>query len=345
MSKRETQNLKRLTLKDVAALAQVSPITVSRVVNGADGVRANVREKVEAAITKLGYIPNRSASVLASSKSKLIGVLIPSLSNVVFNDVLRGIYDIATTANYQVLLFNTHYCPLEEMRAVRTLLGQSPEGVIITGGEQTADCKTMLQEANVPVVQIMGKVDKPIDINVGFSHFDAGVSVAQLLLDRSYRKIAFLGARMDRRTCQRRDGFEERLSSVNHLDKKRIITTSEPSSVAMGTSLFRKLMAVTEGDCDAVFCCNDDLAIGVLHECKKLQINVPGQFGVCGFNDIEMAAFVEPALTTVRVNRYKMGSRAMEIIFEKTHPTSDEKSKTSGYINTGFEVVPRNSTR
>ena len=87
------------------------------------------------------------------------------------------------------------------------------------------------------------------------------------------------------------------------------------------------------------------MSITIINLCKKLQINVPGQFGVCGFNDIEMAAFVEPALTTVRVNRYKMGSRAMEIIFEKTHPTSDEKSKTSGYINTGFEVVPRNSTR
>jgi LacI family gluconate utilization system Gnt-I transcriptional repressor len=345
MKKREAQNLKRLTLKDVAAMAEVSPITVSRVVNGAEGVRANVREKVEKAIAELGYIPNRSASVLASSKSKLIGVLIPSLSNVVFNDVLRGIYDIATTANYQVLLFNTHYSPIEEMRAIRTLLGQSPEGIIVTGGEQTPASRTMLQEAKVPVVQIMGKVDKPIDINVGFSHFDAGESVAQLLLDRSYRKIGFLGARMDRRTCQRLDGFEKRLSAVNQLDKKRVITTSEPSSVAMGARLFRELMEVTEGDCDAVFCCNDDLGVGVLHECKKMQINVPEKFGVCGFNDIEMAAFTEPALTTVRVNRYKMGSRAMELIFEKTRPTSDKKSITSNYINTGFELIMRNSTR
>ena len=105
---------KRLTLKDVAKHAGVSPMTVSRVVNNYRGVKNNVRNKVEAAIAELGYIPNRSASVLASSKSKVIGVLIPSLSNVVFNDVLRGIYDIANPANYQVLLFNTHYSPIEE---------------------------------------------------------------------------------------------------------------------------------------------------------------------------------------------------------------------------------------
>ena len=345
MRKRDIQSEKRLTLKDVAAKAGVSPITVSRVVNGAHGVRANMREKVEAAIAELGYIPNRSASVLASSKSKLIGVLIPSLSNVVFNDVLRGIYDIAATANYQVLLFNTHYSPVEEMRAIRTLLGQSPEGIIVTGGEQTPASRTMLQEANVPVVQIMGKVDNPIDINVGFSQVDAGEAVAQLLLDRSYRKIAFIGARMDPRTCQRQAGFEKRLSALNLLDKKRIVTTTEPSSLAMGAKLFRELMTVTDGDCDAVFCCNDDLGIGVLHECKKMQINVPEQFGVCGFNDIEMAAFTDPSLTTVRVNRYQMGRRAMELIFEKTHSTSDSKTTKSGYINTGFELILRHSTR
>jgi LacI family gluconate utilization system Gnt-I transcriptional repressor len=115
----------RITLKDVAKKAGVSAITVSRVVNDYAGVRENVRLKVTAAISALGYIPNRSASVLASSRSKLIGVLIPSLSNVVFNDVLRGIYDITGPASYQVLLANSHYSPIEEERAIRTLLGQS----------------------------------------------------------------------------------------------------------------------------------------------------------------------------------------------------------------------------
>ena len=345
MAKNERHSGKRLTLKDVAAKADVSPITVSRVVNGYDGVRANVREKVEATIAELGYIPNRSASVLASSKSKLIGVLIPSLSNVVFNDVLRGIYDIATPANYQVLLFNTHYSAAEEERAIRTLLGQSPEGLIITGGEQTPAAKAMLQASAVPVIQIMGEVNNPIDINVGFSHFDAGAAVAQLLLDKTYSKIGFIGARMDRRTCERLAGFEHVLSAANNLNKTRVITTPEPSSVSKGASLFGELMDVTKGDCDAVFCCNDDLALGVLHESKKMQLKVPEKFGICGFNDIEMAAYAEPALSTVRVNRYNMGSKAMEVIFEKITSPGDKAAPIARYINTGFELVTRKSTR
>jgi len=335
----------RVTLKDVAKKAGVSAITVSRVVNDYAGVRTNVREKVVAAISELGYIPNRSASILASSRSKLIGVLIPSLSNVVFNDVLRGIYDITVPANYQVLLANTHYSVVEEERAIRTLLGQSPEGLIITGGEQTETAKAMLKASGIPVVQIMDKVASPIDINVGFSHFEAGAAVAQSLLAKSYRKIGFIGARMDPRTCDRLAGFESVLFSANCLNPKRIITNPQPSSVAMGATLFRELMAATQGDCDAVFCCNDDLALGALHECKKMHLQVPDKFGVCGFNDIEMAAYTEPALSSVSVNRYQMGSRAMELIFERINNPEVSSNIQPIYINTGFELFMRRSTR
>jgi LacI family gluconate utilization system Gnt-I transcriptional repressor len=342
---KSSQSGRRLTLKDVAKKAEVSAITVSRVVNNYAGVRENVRKKVETAISELGYIPNRSASVLASSRSKLIGVLIPSLSNVVFNDVLSGIYDIAGPANYQVLLANTHYSVEEEERAIRTLLGQSPEGLIVTGGEQTEATKAMLKASGIPVVQIMDKVLFPIDINVGFSHFEAGAAVAQSLLDKSYRKIGFLGARMDPRTCARLAGFESVLSAADCLESKRFITNPKPSSVAMGAKLFRELMAVTEGDCDAIFCCNDDLALGALNECKKMHLHVPNKFGICGFNDIEMAAYAEPALSSVNVNRYEMGSRAMGVILERLNNLAKTPQNQPNYIDTGFELFMRKTTR
>jgi DNA-binding LacI/PurR family transcriptional regulator len=143
-----------------------------------------------------------------------------------------------TVSRYQVLLSNTHYSPIEEERAIRILLGQSPEGLIITGGEQTDAAKAMLTATGVPVVQIMDKVDTPIDINVGFSHYEAGAAVAQLLLAKSYIKIGFIGARMDPRTCDRLAGFKSALTAVNCLDSKRIITSLQPSSVAMGVTLF-----------------------------------------------------------------------------------------------------------
>lgn len=351
----------RVTLKDVADRAGVSPITVSRVANNYQGVRSEVRKKVEQAIKELGYIPNRSASILASSRSKLIGVLIPSLSNVVFNEVLRGIYSLAVPADYQILLADTHYSPLEEERSIRTLLGQSPEGLIISGGEQTDATKAMLKASGVPIVQIMDQIKDPIDMNVGFSHYQAGAAVAKALLEKSYQKIGFLGARMDPRTCTRLEGFSSVLSAHNCLDLKRVITNPQPSSVATGAMLFRELMAATDGDCDAIFCCNDDLALGALYECKKMHINVPNNFGICGFNDIEVAAYAEPSLSSVKVNRYLMGSIAMELIFKRlnineshaltssltaiTQNADFTNSTFPKIINTGFELVMRNSTR
>jgi len=341
----KSRSANRVTLKDVAKKAGVSAITVSRVVNDYAGVREQVRQKVAAAISDIGYIPNRSASALASSRSKLIGVLIPSLSNVVFNEVLSGIYAIAGPENYQVLLADTHYSPIEEERSIRTLLGQSPDGLIITGGEQTDAAKAMLKKSGIPVAQIMDKVKSPIDINVGFSHFEAGAAVAQSLLAKSYSKIGFIGARMDPRTCERLAGFESVLSAADCMNPKLVITNPQPSSVAMGATLFRELMAVSEGECDAVFCCNDDLALGALHECKKMHISVPNKFGVCGFNDIEMAAYAEPALSSVNVNRYNMGSRAMELILERLDNQKANTDTSSKYIDTGFKLLMRKSTR
>jgi LacI family gluconate utilization system Gnt-I transcriptional repressor len=335
----------RVTLKDVAEKAGVSAITVSRVVNDFTGVRENVRKKVAAAINALGYIPNRSASILASSRSNLIAVLIPSLSNVVFNEVLRGIYDIAGPADYQVLLADTHYSPIEEEQAIRTLLGQSPAGVIITGGEQTKIAKTLLKASGVPIIQIMDKVAAPIDLNVGFSHFEAGAAVAQAFLAQSYQKIGFIGTRMDPRTCDRLAGFKSVLSAAQCLHLKRIVTNPQPSSVAMGATLFKELMAATEGNCDAVFCCNDDLALGALYQCKKMNISVPEKFGVFGFNNIEMAEYAEPSLSSVNVNRYQMGHQAMELILGRLNNQEPSIEVQANYINIGFELLMRKSTR
>jgi len=138
---------KKLTLVDVAVAAGVSAITVSRVINQPDKVSDVLRLQVQKAIDMLGYIPNQYASSLASSKSKVIGVAIPSLSNTVFTDVLRGVYDVMGAAGYKVLMVDTHYSPLEEEKMIRTLLSQSPEGLIITGGDQTRTCQNLLQKS------------------------------------------------------------------------------------------------------------------------------------------------------------------------------------------------------
>jgi LacI family gluconate utilization system Gnt-I transcriptional repressor len=341
MHDNKKKSARRMTLADVAEKAGVSAITVSRVVNNYAGVTPSMRDKVQSAIDELGYIPNRSASVLASSRSNVIGVLIPSLSNVVFNDVICGIYDVAEPAGYQILLADTHYSPLEEERSLRTLLSQSPEAMIITGGEQSELSCKMLAQSGVPIVQLMERLDKPLDMNVGFSHEQAGREVVEALIERGYKKIAFIGARMDPRTRRRLDGYKAALGERQMLDPALIVTSLKSSSVEMGGVLLKELMAKSGGELDAVFCCNDDLALGVLFECQRMHIDVPGQLGICGFNDIETAAFVQPSLSSVYVGRYNMGAKAMEMLLDDLRGNSPENR----IHDTGFEVRLRDSTR
>src|SRR5690606_33280193 len=287
MKKNKSTIHKNITLVDVAVKAGVSAITVSRVINKPEKVSEPLRRQVQAAIDSLGYIPNQFASSLASAKSNVIGVTIPSISNAVFAEVMRGIYEVAGKSGYKVLLVDTHYSPIEEEKMVRTLLSQAPEALIITGGDQTRACRTMLEKARIPIVQIMELLEEPIDMNIGFSHWQAGYDVADALLNTGYTKIGFIGARMDPRVQQRMQGYQTAMERARRPWQGLIMTTPEPSSINLGGELLKSLLSETKGELEAVFCCNDDLALGALFESQRMNIRVPNELAICGFNDIE----------------------------------------------------------
>lgn len=330
----------KITLVEVAQVAAVSPITVSRAINRPEKVSEAVRIKVQKAIDELGYIPNQHASSLASSRSGVIGVAIPSLSNVVFTDVVRGIYNVMGEAGYKVLLVDTHYSPLEEEKMVRTLLSQSPEGLIITGGDQTPACAQLLRRARIPLVQIMELVADPIDMNIGFSHYDAGADVIAHLLAQGYRRIGFIGARLDPRVQQRIRGYTQALAAAELFEQRLIATSLEPSSIALGGALFKNLLAANQGQVDAVFCANDDLALGALFEAQRMNIAIPQQLAICGFNDIEAATYVNPSLTSVAVGRYEMGVKAAELIIQALEKQPIDEKR----IDLGYAIKQRQST-
>lgn len=339
-AKKEGLN-KKITLADVADLAGVSAITVSRVINQPEKVSESLRAQVQKAVDALGYIPNQHASSLASSRSRVIGVAIPSLSNIVFTEVLRGIYEVMGQTGYKVLLVDTHYSPLEEERMIRTLLSQSPEGLIITGGDQTKACQQFLQKASIPIVQIMELLPDAIDMNVGFSHTKAGHDVASHLLAQGYERIGFIGARMDPRVQQRMQGYRLAMEQAGKYQKNYIATTPEPSSICVGGELFKSVMASTNGELDAIFCANDDLALGALFEAQRMNINVPQDLAICGFNDIEAAAYVNPSLTSVSVGRYEMGVKAAEMIISRLN----EQALEAKQVDMGYQIRERSSTR
>src|SRR5581483_730105 len=198
----------KIRLTEVAKLAGVSPITVSRFFRTPEALTAGKRVRVESAARELGYEPNLAARALASQRTEVIGVLIPSLTNNVFSDVLRGIYDAFDGSRYSIQLANTRYSVLQEERLLRLFLMQKPAGLIVTGLDQTAESRAIIQAADCPVVQIMEFGTDPIDMMVGFSHVEACYAAISHLIAQDCRRIGFIGARMDPRVQRRLQGYQ-----------------------------------------------------------------------------------------------------------------------------------------
>lgn len=330
----------RTTIADVAARAGVSPITVSRALREPGRVSAPLRRRIDAAVRALNYVPDQHARALASARTNVVGVLIPSLTNTVFAEVMRGIHDRAEKTDLQVQFANTRYSPLEEERLIRLFLSQSPAGLIVVGIDQTEAAAALLRAASLPIVQIMELGPAPFDMMVGFSQFDAGRAMTEHLLSAGYRRVAFLAARLDPRSNRRMAGYSAVMSEAGLADDGLMAQTKAPSSVQIGCELLREIVR-RRPDVDAVFCNNDDVALGALFECHRLGIAVPEQLGIAGFNDFEMSAAAEPPITSVATERYAMGVTAMDMVARSIAGNPPEEK----IIDLGFHLCPRASTR
>ncbi len=329
----------RPTLSDVADLAGVGSITVSRALRDPSRVSPELRGRIDAAVKKLGYVLNPNARALASRRSDVIGVLIPSMTNNVFADVLRGIDDGLAGSSMQVQFGNTHYSAAEEERLLGVFLGQHPSALIVSGIDQTPGARRLLEKADCPVVQIMEIGPDPVDMMIGFSHFEGGRTVTRHMIETGRRRIAFMGARMDPRSQRRLDGYSEAMREAGLFDECLITTTPKPSSITMGADLFGRALS-SAPDLDGVVCNNDDLALGVLFACQRAGIAVPGRVGIAGFNDHEMMSAAYPAITSLRTPRYEIGRRAIAMALGAI--AGDEPSDR--VLDLGFELKTREST-
>src|SRR5260370_31106130 len=187
----------KIRLTEVAELAGVSPITASRFFRNPEAVSDGRRERVESAAKELGYVPNLAARALASQRTEVIGVLIPSLTNNVFSDVLRGIYDALDGSRYSIQLANTRYSIFQEEKLLRLFLAQKPAGLIVTGIDQTAESRSIMESVDCPIVPLVELGPAPVDMMIGFSHYDAARAGISHLLEQGYRRIGFLGPPID----------------------------------------------------------------------------------------------------------------------------------------------------
>jgi LacI family transcriptional regulator, gluconate utilization system Gnt-I transcriptional repressor len=331
----------RSTLDDVAALAGVSPITVSRALRKPDMVSETLRERIEAAVNKLAYVPNAAASRLASAKSHSVGVIVPTLYNIIFSDYLHALHDGFIGSGMQVIVLNSRYSLEEEESAVRMLIGQRVEALIIVGISHTAQTRRLLSRARVPVIETFELSEDPIDINIGISQAQAGEAATRYLLDLGHRRIGFMLGHQDERAVARMRGYRQAMQRAGISTEELETSNPQQSSVSLGTTLMSALVDRPRLP-EALFCIDDNLALGALFECLRRGLRVPDDISILGFHDLEFAACASPALSSVATGRYEMGRLAAEIA---TQIIAGRKRPTQRQIDVGFEVIPRLTTK
>jgi LacI family transcriptional regulator, gluconate utilization system Gnt-I transcriptional repressor len=331
----------RATLADVARDAGVSPVTVSRAIRHPEMVSEELRKRIDDAVIKLNYIPNHLASALASTRTQIVGVIVPSLTNGVFDDYLGAIQDVLNPAGIQVLVLNVRYSETEEERAIQTLMGYHPEAMIVAGVDQTERSRQLLRNSGVPVVQTMDITETPIDLNIGLDHGEAGAAAVRFLHAQGHRKIAHLTARADPRARRRHAGYQRQMEAFGLTTTGLVGASPRPSDVAMGGELFAEIIEQVP-DVTAVFTCNDDLALGTLFECQRRGIRVPDDVAIIGFNDLDFCVAAVPTLTTVSTERREMGTWAARSILEIIRGGGKRPRQPS--VDVGFSIKARGST-
>ncbi len=314
MNERPIPPRRPMTLRDVSEASGVSEMTVSRVLRSRGDVSDATRERVLAAAKELGYVPNKIAGALASSRVNLVAVIIPSLSNMVFPDVLAGITEVLDETPLQPVVGVTNYRPDREEKAIYEMLSWRPSGVIIAGIEHNEICRKMLRAADVPVVEIMDVDGEPVDSVVGISQRRAGRMMAEAIVKQGFEQIAFLGTQMplDHRARKRFEGFTETLAKAG-MEVADQEFYSGGSALKKGRDMTKALLSRSP-DIDFLYYSNDMIGAGGLIHCLEEGYDIPGRIGLAGFNGTDLLDGLPRKLATMDAGRAATGREAAKII-------------------------------
>ncbi len=318
-----------VTLAEVAEAAGVGESTVSRVLRNHGSFSGKTRERVMAAVERLGYVPNRIAGTLASTGSRLVAFVIPSLSNIVFPDVLRGASAVLEENRYQAVFSVTDYDPGKEEALAAAMLAWRPAAVMLAGFEHTEGTAKMLRASGCRVVELLDLDGDALDIAVGFSNRAAGRESAAFLLRRGYRRIGYVGHDLNRdtRAGKRFSSFCETLDAAGTPVVAHEILAG-PSSVENGRLGLERLLA--RATLDAVYFSNDDMALGGYFHCLAQGISIPSQLAIFGYNGLDIGRAIPQSLSTIRTPRVATGEIAAQLIVANAPPQA---------VDLGFELI------
>jgi len=301
----------RVTLQDIALLADVTKMTVSRFLRTPEKVSPETRERIAKVMEEVGY---PLEDVERPHKTPRIGILVPSFNNQIFSDLLAGIESVTSQQGIQTLVVNYEYSKEREEEHIINLLTYQLAGLILTDSVHTLKADKYLNAAAIPIAQVMDLDDTHGRIAVGFDNFKAGYDMANTLLSSGKQHVVYFGSMSDARDKKRYQGYslamQERQLAPMHITPNRV------SSVSIGAGMLA-LAQQLYPQVNAVLCTNDDIAVGVLQECLKQGINVPEHMAISGFHGLDIGLATTPLLASVITPRFEMGKVAAEILLKK----------------------------
>ncbi len=309
------QSRKPPTMADVARLAGVSPMTVSRAFKRDASVSETTRSTIIRAAEDIGYVFDATAASFRSQRTDFVAVTIPSINNANFADTVRGLSEGLKPRGLQILLGYTDYDIQEEERLIEQLLSRRPEALVVTGGSHTDRARRLLHNAGIPVIETWDLPKNPVGHVIGFSNADAVKDMVAHFVGRGLRKIAFIGGDADRDTrgSDRRAGFITAMLA-HGLDASRLIAAGRPPiSMREGADAMARLLEAMP-DTEAVICVSDLSAFGALTECQRRGVLVPDRITIAGFGDYEIGAISVPSLTTINPFPHRIGAEAAALI-------------------------------
>ncbi|TVY08901.1 LacI family DNA-binding transcriptional regulator [Paenibacillus cremeus] len=313
---------KPVTIYDIAQLVNASAATVSRVLSNSNyPVSSEMSKKIKEAAKQLNYTPNMLGRQLKKNNSMSIGVIIPSISNPFYADVVLGIEEIARQSGYQVLLCNAHQNPKLEAEYLQTLLEKQVKGVIISSISQRRGWLKPYLNRGVSIISIDQRIESRQVVQIGFDYRHGAYLACSHLIQRGHRRIAFISAALNRSSRQHiHQGYQDAMQEAGITPLKAWIQISEDCEDTKycstfefnnGKQLAHHLIAMPiQERPTAILSCNDLTAAGAIKELKEQGIDVPGQMSVIGFDNIELSEMLTPSLTTVNLPKYELGTLA-----------------------------------
>lgn len=326
------------TLDDVAKMAKVSPITVSRVINRPELVSEKTQKKVRNAIRKTGYVPNMLAGALVSQRSRLVIVVVPNLANRAFVNTITELGKRLAIARYQLLLSQSDLNESRESELIDAILARRPDGIVLTRRLRSEAAREKLLIRGVPVVETWELSEQPIDTVVGFSHEEVGRAMAGHIVDRGYRRIGLVWSDDDRAN-RRRQACVAALQQAG-IECVACEIEAAPVNMSHGRQAMARLLAA-KIKMDAVICSIDLLAQGVMAEAQSQGLRIPTDIAVMGFGDLEFAAHTHPRLSTVSIDGERIGLRTAELLLQRM---DGSLGRGESVEDVGFSLVVREST-